>query len=69
MTPIEIIKQVPKVELHDHLDGSMRPSTIIELAQQHDIQLPSQDPEELQMWFQRGCERKSLPLYLETFGV
>ena len=69
MIPIEIIKQVPKVELHDHLDGSMRPSTIIELAQQHDIQLPSQDPEELQMWFQRGCERKSLPLYLETFGV
>jgi adenosine deaminase len=69
MIPIEIIKQVPKVELHDHLDGSMRPSTIIELAQQQHITLPSEDPVELEEWFHQGCERKSLPLYLETFSV
>ncbi len=69
MIPIDIIKQVPKVELHDHLDGSMRPSTIIELAREENITLPSYDEDELQQWFARGCKRKSLPLYLETFSV
>ncbi len=69
MIPIEIIRQVPKVELHDHLDGSMRVETIIDLAQQYGVDLPEQNPQALLSWFHRGCERKSLPLYLETFGV
>ncbi|NCB00780.1 MAG: adenosine deaminase [Spirochaetia bacterium] len=69
MIPIEIIKQVPKVELHDHLDGSMRARTIIELAKEANISLPTYDEKELEQWFARGCERKSLPLYLETFSV
>ncbi len=69
MIPIDIIKQVPKVELHDHLDGSMRVDTIIELARDADIPLPRDNAEDLENWFHQGCERKSLPLYLETFGV
>lgn len=65
----ELIKRVPKVELHDHLDGGLRPGTIIELADAYGIDIPSHDSEELATWFARGCVQKSLPLYLETFGV
>ena len=65
----ELIHRVPKVELHDHLDGGLRPSTIIELADIHGVDIPSHDPQKLAEWFSRGCRQKSLPLYLETFGV
>ena len=65
----ELIKRVPKVELHDHLDGGLRPQTIIELADTCGVALPSHDPVELSTWFARGCVQKSLPLYLETFAV
>lgn len=65
----EIIRKVPKVELHEHLDGGLRPQTIIELAKERNISLPSYDPEELRDWFVRGSEQKSLTLYLETFAV
>ena len=65
----ELLTQVPKVELHDHLDGGLRVATIIELADTYGVLLPSKDPGELEAWFIRGCEQKSLPLYLETFGV
>lgn len=64
----EIIKKVPKVELHEHLDGGLRPETIIELAKDRDIELPETDPVKLQQWFSRGCQQKSLKLYLETFA-
>ena len=65
----EIIQQVPKVELHDHLDGGLRINTIIDLAKKNNVQLPSEDPKELQAWFVRGCKQKSLSLYLETFAI
>ena len=65
----EIIHRIPKVELHDHLDGGLRPSTIIELADQYEIPLPTHDPKELTDWFARGCRQKSLALYLETFAI
>lgn len=65
----EFIKKCPKVELHDHLDGGLRPSTIIELADKYDVEIPSHDEKELLAWFERGCKLKSLPLYLETFAV
>jgi adenosine deaminase len=65
----ELIHRVPKVELHDHLDGGLRPSTIIELAHLNGVSLPSENPLELADWFARGCRQKSLPLYLETFGL
>ncbi len=63
------IKEMPKVQLHDHLDGGLRPETVIELAkdQKYD-KLPTKDPGELAEWFHRGANRGSLPLYLEGFA-
>lgn len=63
------IRSVPKVLLHDHLDGGVRPQTVIELArdQRYDA-LPTTDAGELAVWFHRGARRGSLPLYLEGFA-
>ncbi len=63
------IRALPKVLLHDHLDGGLRPQTVIELARdaRYD-KLPTNDPGELHEWFQRGAKRGSLPLYLEGFA-
>src|SRR5262245_34753370 len=64
-----IIRSLPKVLLHDHLDGGLRPQTIIELARdQGYTSLPTADPGELADWFHRGAQRGSLPLYLEGFA-
>jgi adenosine deaminase len=65
----EFIRRLPKVLLHDHLDGGLRPRTMIELARdmRYD-RLPSTDPQELEDWFHRGASRGSLPLYLEGFA-
>ena len=62
------IHQLPKALLHDHLDGGLRPATIIELADEigYDA-LPTDDPEELGRWFEESCNSKSLVRYLETF--
>ncbi|HEY3997860.1 MAG TPA: adenosine deaminase [Candidatus Xenobia bacterium] len=65
----DIIRQVPKVLLHDHLDGGLRPATIIELADDVGYTgLPTRDPEELRQWFFRGANRGSLGEYLEGFA-
>ncbi len=63
----ELLKKAPKVELHDHLDGGLRVSTILELAEEEGVALPESDPLKLRDWFVSGCRQKSLPLYLETF--
>lgn len=65
----ERIRRAPKVVLHDHLDGGLRPATIIELADEVGYDdLPTTDPDELTVWMQRGANRKDLTLYLETFA-
>ena len=65
----EEILQAPKVLLHDHLDGGLRPATIVELAAESGYEgLPTRDPEELATWMTRGASRKDLVLYLETFA-
>lgn len=65
---LEIVRECPKVLLHDHLDGGLRPQTIIELAKEVDYnELPTADPEELRGWFFRGANKGSLPEYLEGF--
>ncbi|TFG65137.1 MAG: adenosine deaminase [Spirochaetales bacterium] len=69
MVTEEMIRRIPKVELHDHLDGGVRPETIIELAKEYKVELPAQTPDALASWFHRGADRKSLALYLEGFGV
>jgi len=63
------LQPVPKVLLHDHLDGGLRPQTVIELARdQGYTKIPTKDPGELAAWFRRGARRGSLPLYLEGFA-
>jgi len=65
---LETIRAAPKVLLHDHLDGGLRPATVIELARDCGYTaLPTTDPGELEAWFRRGADRKSLVLYLEGF--
>jgi len=68
LTP-DLIKKAPKVLLHDHLDGGMRPQTVIELAAETGYDgLPTTDPDDLAKWFRRGADRNKLELYLETFA-
>ena len=63
------IRSLPKVLLHDHLDGGLRPQTVIDLADQYGYKnLPSHDVDELAAWFNRGAKRNDLVLYLETFA-
>jgi adenosine deaminase len=65
---LDTIRRAPKVLLHDHLDGGLRPATVVELARETGYGgLPTTDPAELARWFTRGADRKSLELYLETF--
>ena len=61
------IRKLPKVSLHDHLDGGLRPETIIELAKEIGHKLPANDPQELKQWFLDSCDSGSLVRYLETF--
>ncbi|HEV8490070.1 MAG TPA: adenosine deaminase [Candidatus Limnocylindrales bacterium] len=69
MLSLDTIRQAPKALLHDHLDGGLRPATIVDLAAEYGYEgLPTRDPEELAAWIRRGADRKSLELYLETFG-
>ena len=61
------LRSLPKVSLHDHLDGGLRPATIIELAEAVGPQLPSTDPVALGEWFRESADSGSLVRYLETF--
>jgi len=64
----QILKSLPKVLLHEHLDGVLRPKTVVELARGANYdQLPTEDPEELARWFYQGANQGSLPKYLEGF--
>ena len=68
MVPLDVVRAAPKVLLHDHLDGGLRPATVIELARETGYSgLPTTDPEALGRWFRQGADRKSLELYLEGF--
>jgi len=66
---LDTIKKLPKVLLHDHLDGGLRIGTVIELAKKERYPLPSDDPRELLDWFHRGANQGDLKLYLDTFKV
>lgn len=64
----EQIRRAPKVLLHDHLDGGLRPATVLELAAEHGYDgLPTTDVGELSRWFTEGADRRDLVLYLDTF--
>ena len=65
---LDEIRRAPKVLLHDHLDGGLRPQTIVELAEAEGYDaLPTKDAGELWEWMTRGANRSDLVLYLETF--
>lgn len=63
----EIIHRIPKVELHCHLDGSVRPTTILELSRKDDIELPMEDFKNFNQAFQVMGTCKSLKEYLNKF--
>ncbi|MER5474966.1 adenosine deaminase [Streptomyces sp. NPDC002935] len=65
----EQIRRAPKVLLHDHLDGGLRPGTIVELARDTGYSnLPETDPGKLGLWFREAADSGSLERYLETFA-
>src|SRR6202521_5142771 len=65
----EVLKSLPKVLLHEHLDGVLRPRTIIELARDVNyLELPNGNAEELAQWFFQGANKGSLAKYLEDFA-
>ncbi|MCE7078621.1 adenosine deaminase [Streptomyces sp. ST2-7A] len=68
-TPEQILR-APKVLLHDHLDGGLRPSTVAELAAEQgyaNLPVPADDSEALGRWFREAADSGSLERYLETF--
>ncbi len=66
--PPSIIARAPKVLLHDHLDGGLRPQTVLELASEVGYaDLPATDAESLGRWFAEAAYSGSLERYLETF--
>ena len=67
LTP-DRLRAAPKVVLHDHLDGGLRPSTVLELADAIGHQLPADDVDGLTRWFHEGAARRDLPTYLTTFA-
>ncbi len=67
--PSDLIARAPKVLLHDHLDGGMRPQTIVELAADCGYDgLPTTDAAALADWFEAAASSGSLERYLETFA-
>ena len=65
---LDDIVRAPKVLLHDHLDGGLRPATVVALAEAAGHRLPCTDPQELAAWFVAAADSGSLERYLETFG-
>ena len=66
---VDSVRDAPKVLLHDHLDGGLRPATVVELADAAGYTgLPSTDVDQLGGWFLAASHSGSLELYLETFG-
>ncbi|MGJ4846384.1 MULTISPECIES: adenosine deaminase [unclassified Leifsonia] len=63
------IRELPKVSLHDHLDGGLRPSTVIELGAEIGLELPTSDAGDLASWFGEKSNSGSLVEYLKTFDL
>ncbi|UCR90395.1 adenosine deaminase [Mycetocola spongiae] len=60
---------LPKVSLHDHLDGGLRPQTILDLAAAIDLDTPADNAADLAEWFLDQCNAGNLVDYLKTFDL
>lgn len=66
---LQTCRRAPKALLHDHLDGGLRPATVVELAESTGYRgLPTTDPEALSRWFHESADSGSLERYLEGFA-
>jgi len=65
----DVIRQMPKTDLHCHLDGSVRIDTVIDLAKKQNVELPSNDSKELENLLAPGLKCKSLVEYLRPFDI
>lgn len=65
----EFIRELPKTELHCHLDGSLRLNTILELAEKDNVKLPSRDPETLLKMISVQNDTTPLPDYIKKFEI
>lgn len=63
------LRDVPKVSLHDHLDGGLRPATILDLADEAGVGVPETDADSLADWFVTQCNAGNLVDYLSTFDL
>ena len=64
---VDHVPDLPKVLLHDHLDGGLRPQTVLELADEAGHEVPARDADSLGTWFVESADSGSLVRYLETF--
>ncbi|MFF2367431.1 MULTISPECIES: adenosine deaminase [unclassified Streptomyces] len=64
---IDTIRRLPKAVLHDHLDGGLRPATLVELAETVGHTLPTTDPQELAAWYYEAANSGDLVRYIATF--
>ncbi|MDQ0989041.1 adenosine deaminase [Streptomyces sp. V3I7] len=63
----DTLRRLPKAVLHDHLDGGLRPATVIELAAEVGHKLPTTDPDELAAWYVEAAGSGDLVRYIATF--
>ena len=62
-------QQLPKILLHEHLDGGLRPQTLLELCHERNLTVPANDAEGLAEWMQANANSGSLERYLQGFGL
>ncbi len=67
--PADTARRLPKVVLHDHLDGSLRPATLLELLQARGLPAPAADAASLVAWFDANAHAGSLVKFLEGFAL
>src|SRR5260221_12557228 len=68
LTP-RIIRRLPKVDIHCHLDGCLRPRTVLELADEQGVKLPTRNLPALTRLLQAGKRTRSLADYLKIFDI
>lgn len=69
MLSVDVLRSLPKVTLHDHLDGGVRPQTVIDLCRENGHPLPTTDADDLQAWIYRQCDAGNLVDYLKPFEL